>query len=67
VRTVSTSDQYVCSLPSLLRRFGRRNILAGSCHANLVASRGLVYTTLTFKNPRLQVNALTRIESQKIA
>jgi len=49
VRTVSTSDQYVCSLSSLLRRFGRRNILAGSCHAKSLASRGLVYTTLTLR------------------
>src|SRR5215813_5842239 len=62
---VSTSDQYVCSLPSLLRRFGRRNILTGCCHAHPVASRELVSTTLTFENPRLQGNILIRSEVQK--
>src|SRR5262249_13536882 len=65
VLKVSTSDQYVCSLPSLLRRFGRRNILTGCCHAHPVASRELVSTTLTFENPRLQGNILIRSEVQK--
>jgi len=40
VGTVSTSDQYPCSLPSLSRECSRRNISCASCQQNSAVQDG---------------------------
>ena len=65
VRIVSTSDQYVCGLPSFNRWWERRNMLPASCHVHAQNQEGRSALHRLFRTPTPSDNDLADEPPQK--